>query len=107
MDNTWIGDPPPYVPPREWYYPYPTPRDPNDLTITVQELMKHDAAQADKDKRIATLEKEIETLEEALVEAEQEVLIREARIDILLSLLYNVSEPKADTRQLELPLIAR
>lgn len=69
--------------------------------------MKHEAAQAEKDKRIATLEKEIETLEESLVEAEQEVLIREARIDILLSLLHNEAEPKADTRQLELPLVAR
>lgn len=106
-NDLWIGGPPTYVPPREWYHPYPTPRDPHDLTITAQDLMKHDAAQAEKDKRINQLEKEIETLEEALVEVEQEVLIREARIDILLSMLHNMTEPKADTRQLELPLVAR
>lgn len=110
-----IGDPPPYIAPPNWYQPYPQPRPWNDLTlpssytydITAQELMRAEAAQAEKDKRINQLEKEVETLEEALVEAEQELLIREARIDILLSLLHNASEPKADTRQLELPLVAR
>lgn len=111
----YIGDPPPYTVPPNWYPPYTQPRPWSDLTmptsdtydITAQELMKAEAAQAEKDKRINQLEKEIETLEEALVEAEQEVLIREARIDILLSLLHNMTEPKADTRQLELPLVAR